>query len=77
MSHPVEKGLPAPVPSPAEDSVAQVVLTGVTFDWFQQQVRARGLYLFPIPVGDDDLTTYGVGVGDVLMGRVTPAGESA
>ena len=75
MSHSAENGLPLAPITLAEDDVAQVVLLGPTFDWFQRELRARGLYLFPIPVGDDDLPTFGVGVGDRLMGRVTPPGE--
>lgn len=70
-----ENGLPRPIVCEFPDDVAQVVLTGTTFEWFQRAVRDRGLYLFPIPVGDEDLPTFGVGVGDVPMGRVTPPGE--
>lgn len=28
---------------------------------FEEWLSRHGLYLFPIPVGDDDLPTYGVG----------------
>lgn len=51
-----------------EDDVVQVVLLKPTFDWVQDEIRARGLYLFPIPVGGEDLPTYGVGVGRRLWG---------
>lgn len=57
-------GLPSPIAEPAWDECAQVVLTATTFDWFQRILRARGLYLFPIPINEDDLPTYGVGIGD-------------
>ncbi len=67
-----ENGLPAPIPIPEDTEVVQVVLLAPTFEWFQQQIRGRGLYLFPIPVEGDDLPTYGVGVGQRLMGRVLP-----
>jgi hypothetical protein len=56
--------LPPPVPNPGPEECAQVVCTEVTFHWLQSRLRARGLYLFPIPVGDEDLPTYGVGIGD-------------
>jgi hypothetical protein len=72
MTHTAENGLPAPVPIPADTEVVEVVLLAPTFEWFQEQIRARGLYLFPIPVGGDELPTYGVGVGHRLMGRPIP-----
>lgn len=70
-----ENGLPLAPITLAEDDVAQVVLLGPTFDWFQRELRARGLYLFPIPVGDEDLPTFGVGVGQRVLTRVTPPGK--
>jgi hypothetical protein len=43
MSHTAENGLPAPAPIPPDTEVVQVVLLAPTFEWFQQQIRARGL----------------------------------
>lgn len=56
-----KNGLPRPIACTFPDDVAQVVLTGSSFAWFQSAVRARGLYLFPIPVGDEELPTFGIG----------------
>ena len=74
---PAEEDLPLAPITLAEEDVVQVVLLKPTFDWMQEELRARGLYLFPIPVaGDgDDLPTFGVGIGERLMGRVTPPAE--
>lgn len=40
----------------------QVVMTPGIQAPFREWLSSRGLYLFPIPVGDD-LPTYGIGVG--------------
>lgn len=76
MTDTAENGLPLAPITLAED-VAQVVLLRPTFDWMQAQLRARGLYLFPIPVGEDDPPTFGIGVGETAMSRPTPPGGDA
>ena len=74
------RGLPAPMTLP-EEKVAQVVMLGPTFEWFQRELRARGLFLFRIPTGEgdgdgdgDELPTFGIGVGDELMSRMPAPG---
>ena len=69
--HTAENDLPLDPITVTEDAVVQVVLTAPMVEWFQSQIRARGLYLFPMPGDDEDLPTFGVGVGRRLMGRVT------
>lgn len=75
MGHSAERDVALSPITLGEDDVVQVVLLKPTFDWIQEQIRARGLYLFPIPIGDDDLSTYGVGVGQRLWTRLTPPAE--
>ena len=46
-----------------EDGVIQVVMTSGIQETFRQWLASRGRHLFPIPVSDDDLPTYGIGIG--------------
>lgn len=67
--------LPEPITLPV-GAVVQVALLKPTFDWLQDQLRVHGLYLFPMPVGDDELPTYGVGVGPTLWKTAQPPKET-
>ena len=58
-----------PIVDVRHDDVVQLCLTGPMFDWVQRSLRARGLYLFPIPVGDDDLRTFGIGISGICCSR--------
>lgn len=63
--------LPKPVVL-EEGDVVQVVMLDPVFEWVQNALRSRDLFLFKIPVDDDDLPTYGVGVGRDLVGKLQP-----
>ena len=43
---------------------------------FEEWLSTRGLYLVPIPVGTDDLPTYGVGLIDPVPPAVGPQDQA-
>jgi hypothetical protein len=49
--------------SDRQDPEIQVVMTAGIQPAFKAWLASRGLYLFPIPVEDDDLPTFGIGIG--------------
>jgi hypothetical protein len=50
----------------------QVVMPPAIQEPFREWLASRGLNLFPIPV-EDDLPTYGIGIGDALWERAQHA----
>jgi hypothetical protein len=46
-------------PKPTE---IQVVMTAGIQDAFRGWLASRGLYLYPIPVSENDLPTFGIGI---------------
>ena len=60
----------------AEGEVVQIAIGKPLFDWFQINVRSRGMYLFLLPSSPDELPTYSVGVGDSLMAKARAKEEA-
>ncbi len=66
---PFDPDLPPPITLRGEETV-EVVMTDGLFRDYQALLRARGLYLFPIPTftpDQDRLPAYGVGIGQRLI----------
>lgn len=56
------------------DGVFQVVFHPAMRPALERWIEARGFYLFPMPIStEDDLPTYGVGIGEELARAARPA----
>lgn len=44
------------------EGTIQVIMDGPLVDHFKAWLAGRGAYLFPIPVEDDPLPTFGIGI---------------
>jgi hypothetical protein len=49
------------------DGVFQVVFHPAMRTALERWIEGRGCYLFPIPGGEDDLPTFGIGIGGQLL----------